>query len=92
MSFPIHPIMEQSFALIDQEIGEHNFSPAEYAIVRRVIHSTADFEFKHLIRFSSEQLRRELPPVPLRTHCHGRGHGQTGCSWVGGTNFWQPGD
>jgi len=44
--------MEQSFALIDQEIGEHNFSPAEYAIVRRVIHSTADFEFKHLIRFS----------------------------------------
>jgi len=37
--------MEQSFALIDQEIGEHNFSPAEYAIVRRVIHSTADFEF-----------------------------------------------
>lgn len=52
MSFPIHPIMEQSFALIDQEIGEHNFSPAEYAIVRRVIHSTADFEFKQLIRFS----------------------------------------
>ena len=44
--------MEQSFALIDQEIGEHNFSPAEYAIVRRVIHSTADFEFKQLIRFS----------------------------------------
>lgn len=47
-----HPILEQSFAIIDQEIGEHNFSPAEYAIVRRVIHSTADFEFKHLIRFS----------------------------------------
>jgi len=37
--------MKQSFALIDQEIGEHNFSLAEYAIVRRVIHSTADFEF-----------------------------------------------
>jgi len=63
--------MEQSFALIDQEIGEHNFSPAEYAIVRRVIHSTADFEFKH--RFDSVSKRRELPPVPLRTHCHGRG-------------------
>jgi len=42
--------MKQSFA-IDQ-IGEHNFSLAEYAIVRRVIHSTADFEFKQLIRFS----------------------------------------
>jgi len=52
MSLPIHPIMEQSFAVIVREIGSHNFSPNEYAIVRRVIHSTADFEFKQLIRFT----------------------------------------
>ncbi len=44
--------MEQSFAVIDREIGEHSFNRAEYEIVRRVIHSTADFEFKHLIQFS----------------------------------------
>jgi precorrin-8X/cobalt-precorrin-8 methylmutase len=49
----IHPILEQSFALIDQEIGEHSWTPAEYAVVRRVIHTTADFEFKELLRFSS---------------------------------------
>lgn len=48
----MHPIMEKSFAIIDSEIGKHDFNPAEYAIVRRVIHSTADFEFKDLIRFS----------------------------------------
>lgn len=47
-----HPILLQSFALIDQEIGDHSFSPEEYQVVRRVIHSTADFEFKELIRFS----------------------------------------
>ena len=47
-----HPILEQSFAVIDREFGPHSFSPAEYAVVRRVIHSTADFEFKQLIRFS----------------------------------------
>ncbi|MDJ0733348.1 MAG: cobalt-precorrin-8X methylmutase [Nostocaceae cyanobacterium] len=52
MVFPIHPIMEQSFAVIDREIGEHNFTSQEYAITRRVIHTTADFEFKDLIRFS----------------------------------------
>ncbi|NES20986.1 MAG: cobalt-precorrin-8X methylmutase [Symploca sp. SIO3E6] len=52
MTLPIHPIMEQSFAVIDQEIGKHNFTPAEYAIVQRVIHSTADFEFAQLIKFS----------------------------------------
>ncbi len=45
------PILEESFALIDQEFGPHGLNPAEYAVVRRVIHSTADFEFKDLIRF-----------------------------------------
>ena len=49
---PIHPIMVQSFAAIDGEIGNHSFNAAEYAIIRRVIHSTADFEFKQLIYFS----------------------------------------
>ncbi|MGI0487009.1 cobalt-precorrin-8X methylmutase [Pantanalinema rosaneae CENA516] len=52
MSLPMHPIMQQSFAVIDREMGDHSFNPREYAIVRRVIHSTADFEFKELIRFS----------------------------------------
>lgn len=52
MPLPIHPIMQQSFAVIDHEIGEHCFNAAEYAVVRRVIHSTADFEFKHLMQFS----------------------------------------
>lgn len=66
----IHPIMEQSFAVIDSEIGTHNLSLAEYAIVRRVIHTTADFEFKHLLSFSPNAiavgltaLRRGVPIV-----------------------------
>jgi precorrin-8X/cobalt-precorrin-8 methylmutase len=44
--------MEQSFAVIDREISDHSFTPQEYVIVRRVIHSTADFEFKRLVQFS----------------------------------------
>lgn len=58
MAFLNHPILEQSFATIDREIGEHSFTPSEYAIVRRVIHSTADFEFKHLLRFSPGAINR----------------------------------
>lgn len=65
-----HPILEQSFAVIDREIGAHSFTPEEYAIVRRVIHSTADFEFKDLIRFSPgaiegaiTALRQQVPIV-----------------------------
>ena len=46
-----HSITLASFRQIDLEIGEHHFTPAEYAIARRVIHTTADFEFKQLIKF-----------------------------------------
>ena len=52
LNFLNHPILEESFAIIDQEMGEHNFLPEEYAIIRRVIHATADFEFAHLLYFS----------------------------------------
>lgn len=53
MTLILHPILQQSFATIDREIGPHNFSTEQYAIVRRVIHSTADFEFQQLLHFSS---------------------------------------
>ena len=47
-----HPIVEQSFAIIDREVEKHHLSPPEYAIARRVIHATADFEYLQLLRFS----------------------------------------
>ncbi|AFY70302.1 precorrin-8X methylmutase [Thalassoporum mexicanum PCC 7367] len=56
----IHPITAQSFAIIDQEIGEHSFTAAEYAIVRRVIHTTADFEFKNLIKFTPNAIENGI--------------------------------
>jgi len=56
----LHPIVAASFAQIDREIGAHAFSPAEYAIVQRVIHSTADFEFKDLIRFSPDAIAQAI--------------------------------
>ena len=47
-----HPIVEQSFAIIDREVGKHSLNPPEYAIARRVIHATADFEYLKLLQFS----------------------------------------
>jgi precorrin-8X/cobalt-precorrin-8 methylmutase len=43
-------IEDGSFAIIDAEAGQHEFSAAAWQIVRRVIHATADFEFKELVR------------------------------------------
>lgn len=44
-------IEDGSFAIIDQEAGLHDFGQDEWQVVRRVIHATADFEFKTLMRF-----------------------------------------
>jgi precorrin-8X/cobalt-precorrin-8 methylmutase len=60
----LHPILQQSFAVIDREIGPHNFTPSEYAVVRRVIHSTADFDFKHLLRFSPDAIADAIAALP----------------------------
>jgi precorrin-8X/cobalt-precorrin-8 methylmutase len=46
-------IEKESFRIILEELGPHSFSPAELAIVQRVIHATADFEYARLLRFSS---------------------------------------
>jgi precorrin-8X/cobalt-precorrin-8 methylmutase len=67
MSSLHHPILIQSFAAIDREFGDHAFSPQEYAIVRRVIHSTADFEFKHLIRFSPGAIEGAIAALRQQT-------------------------
>ncbi len=40
-----------SFEIIDREAGRHSFNPREWEVVRRVIHATADFEFKELMHF-----------------------------------------
>ena len=45
-------IEDGSFAIIDSEAGPHDFKPDQWQVVRRVIHATADFEFKNLICFS----------------------------------------
>lgn len=62
-----HVTDAQSLAIIDSEIGEHVFSPAEYEIVRRVIYATADFEYKSLIRFSERALQAGAAALAART-------------------------
>ena len=47
-----HPIVRQSFAIIDREVGKHDLEPSEYAIARRIIHTTADFDYLNLLEFS----------------------------------------
>jgi precorrin-8X/cobalt-precorrin-8 methylmutase len=56
----------QSLSIIDQEIGEHSRSPAEYEIVRQLIYATADFEYKDLVRFSEHSLEAGAAALATR--------------------------
>lgn len=38
-------IEDKSMEIIEAELGAHHYSPDEWTIVKRVIHSTADFDF-----------------------------------------------
>ena len=44
-------IERSSFEIIDHEAGKHHFTEPQWSIVRRMIHTTADFEFKERVRF-----------------------------------------
>jgi precorrin-8X/cobalt-precorrin-8 methylmutase len=60
-------IEDSSFAIIDNEAGPICFPPDEWQVVRRVIHATADFEFKELTRFQHGAVRAGI--AALRRGC-----------------------
>lgn len=62
-----NPIIEKSFTIIDNIIGKHHLSNAEYNIVRRIIHTTADFDFLHLLRCSPNVIESSIELLKAKT-------------------------
>ena len=46
-----HEIEMESFRIIDREAGAHTFSPEQWQVVRRMIHTSADFDYLQTVRF-----------------------------------------
>ncbi len=44
-------IEDLSFKIIDKEAKNHGFTPEKWQVLRRIIHTTADFEYLKTIRF-----------------------------------------
>jgi precorrin-8X/cobalt-precorrin-8 methylmutase len=44
----------ESFRIIDEEMGRHSFPPDQWQIIRRVIHTTGDFDYAQRIRFTPD--------------------------------------
>jgi len=49
-------IEERSLALIDEEVPPHHYTSDEWAVVRRMIHTTADFSMIELVCFSPDAI------------------------------------
>ena len=49
-------IENQSFQIIDREAGPHNFTSEQWAIVQRMIHTSADFEYIENVRFHPDAI------------------------------------
>lgn len=56
-------IEDLSFKIIEEEAGNHGFGPKEWPIVRRVIHTSADFEYIESIRFSSGAIEKGIQAI-----------------------------
>lgn len=64
--YPHHPILKESFAIIDREIGPHHWPDSEYTVLRRIIHSTADFELQRWLKFSPGAIEGAIAALMAR--------------------------
>ena len=62
-------IEKRSFEIIDSEAGSHGYSDAEWAIVRRVIHATADFDFAGKGKILFHRRAIESAFVAIKNRC-----------------------
>ncbi len=51
-------IENNSFIIIEEEMGPHNFTQDELQIVKRVIHTTADFDYSNIIYISPKAIEQ----------------------------------
>ena len=56
-------IEAMSFKIIDAEAGPHGFSSEQWTIVRRMIHTSADFEYLETVRFHPNAVAAGLDAI-----------------------------
>jgi len=58
-----HPIEAESFRLIGEQLDESRFNAVELPIVKRLIHTTADFEYADLVRFGNGAIETGIDAI-----------------------------
>jgi len=52
-----------SFKIIEQEAGDHTFSDSQWPVVRRMIHTSADFEYMKTVRFNLDAVQKGIDAI-----------------------------
>ncbi len=52
-----------SFKIIDNEAHGHGFGPAEWPVVRRLIHTSADFDYLNTVRFHTHAITAGIAAI-----------------------------
>jgi precorrin-8X/cobalt-precorrin-8 methylmutase len=52
-----------SFKIIEAEAGSHPYSPDQWAVVRRMIHTSADFDYLRTVRFHPRAIAAGLKAI-----------------------------
>ena len=58
-------IEDASMQVIEDEVGDHGYGPEEWPVVRRIIHSTADFDFagKNRVVFHGDAVKSGIRAI-----------------------------
>lgn len=56
-------IEHKSFEIIRGEAGDHGFSPEQWTVVSRIIHTSADFDYLGSVRFHADALQAGIRAI-----------------------------
>ena len=56
----------ESFRIIEEEMGQHSFPFDQWQIIRRVIHTTGDFDYAQRVRFTPDAVSRGIEALKTR--------------------------
>jgi len=56
-------IETKSMEMIESIMSEHVFNEQELKVVKRVIHTTADFEYQDIIRFKNDPIEEVMKAI-----------------------------
>ena len=68
-------IEDLSFEIIASEAGDHGFNDEQWPVVRRIIHTSADFEYLESVRFNNDAVKKGIRAI------------QSGCAIFTDTNM-----